>query len=884
MPERRCIGRVSWCCSSKVVLTEATISTPWSARYSMASSMPNRSRALAVTVSKTSGNGARLAIARCTRATCSSIRCRSPSSTITRSGRRARCSTHAMPRSSSISSGTNASAPARTTSSRTASSPRSSATMAARHGPRPSTRTWSAPVRAAATSAATCGSPGDRPTTVSTVSGPNSRPTSASSDSRTRSTAARSAASSSRCSESTARNSTSCDVLHESEVIRPAARSAQRHGEDGLVVVADDAFRAGDLAVGVEAGERGGAGTVVHQAPLGQGAVVTEDRAPADAVEDQQGQQRYLAELPDRLSAGGIRGGERGVHVAGGEPGGGPLGYAAGAGQRPGRRVGTEHVPDRHVAAPGDRERPGQRELRERRGVVLEAVRRAVPVQVHVQGRAVVEGVHVVSGAAGDHHAVAAAPPAVPYRQPDRVVAADGRGHHGLLQDLSIVELVRRLQPHVVPGPAADERYRRAEHPVGATDHLLLVAGQGVGQHEGRPVPGVRQRQQSARDRLADRAGLVVQAAGVGALYGEVTTETHHDDAAGQRRPGPDLTGRGTADGRNVAGHRGHPGEQFGEVVAEGGEHDEQLGIGELDGVEGRRGAGAAGRAVPRVPDANRAPPGVVAPADRGAGTRDGSHHGDSVALPPPVAYSDDGSRGGLRQDRVQLRLAGVLRPQPERAQAEQGDGLPQPGHPSSTVASGRPVSRPAASRYRSGAAPARTLASTTGTSSAAQATPCGTATSTQTTLANPCTAPSFALASAIPLSSAHSAMSVRAPTSVPSAYTRRSPRAARRSPSRASASVTGLAFTDTNGSRHWVRASRPLDAVAAGGQPTVSSGSTSATAGSITGLRMLTLTPCSGTANTEFVVASEPVPAVVGTATHGTPGRGSRAGPGTGR
>ena len=135
-----------------------------------------------------------------------------------------------------------------------------------------------------------------------------------------------------------------------------------------------------------------------------------------------------------------------------------------------------------------------------------------------------------------------------------------------------------------------------------------------------------------------------------------------------------------------------------------------------------------------------------------------------------------------------------------------------------------------------------------------------------------------------MPLSNAQTAISVRAPTSVPSAYARRSPLPARRSPSAASPSVTGLALTDTNGSRHWVSASRPLDAVAAGGQPTVSNGSTIATAGSMTGLRMLTFTRCAGTANTEFIVVSEPVPAVVGTATHGTPGRRSRAGPGTGR
>ena len=81
---------------------------------------------------------------------------------------------------------------------------------------------------------------------------------------------------------------------------------------------------------------------------------------------------------------------------------------------------------------------------------------------------------------------------------------------------------------------------------------------------------------------------------------------------------------------------------------------------------------------------------------------------------------------------------------------------------------------------------------------------------------------------------------------------------------------MSGLARTETKGSRHWVSASRPLDAVTAGGQPSVSAGSTSATRGSIRGLRRLALSRCSGTASTAFAVTSAPVPAVVGTATYG--------------
>ena len=85
---------------------------------------------------------------------------------------------------------------------------------------------------------------------------------------------------------------------------------------------------------------------------------------------------------------------------------------------------------------------------------------------------------------------------------------------------------------------------------------------------------------------------------------------------------------------------------------------------------------------------------------------------------------------------------------------------------------------------------------------------------------------------------------------------------------------MTGVARTETNGSRHWVSASRPLAAVTGGGHDAVSSGSTSATRGIISGLRRLALSRCSGTASTALAVTSAPVPAVVGTATQGAAGR----------
>ena len=58
--------------------------------------------------------------------------------------------------------------------------------------------------------------------------------------------------------------------------------------------------------------------------------------------------------------------------------------------------------------------------------------------------------------------------------------------------------------------------------------------------------------------------------------------------------------------------------------------------------------------------------------------------------------------------------------------------------------------------------------------------------------------------------------------------------------------------------------------AVNAGGKSTVNSGSTNATSASISPLRKLTFTRCSGDPSTAFRVTSDPVPAVVGIAMKG--------------
>jgi len=89
--------------------------------------------------------------------------------------------------------------------------------------------------------------------------------------------------------------------------------------------------------------------------------------------------------------------------------------------------------------------------------------------------------------------------------------------------------------------------------------------------------------------------------------------------------------------------------------------------------------------------------------------------------------------------------------------------------------------------------------------------------------------------------------------------------------PSRQKPSTSGLANGETNGSMHCTSASSPACAVTDGGHAMVSSGSTRASAGSMDAERRLTFTLCSGEVTTPLAVTSEPVPAVVGTATTGS-------------
>ena len=92
--------------------------------------------------------------------------------------------------------------------------------------------------------------------------------------------------------------------------------------------------------------------------------------------------------------------------------------------------------------------------------------------------------------------------------------------------------------------------------------------------------------------------------------------------------------------------------------------------------------------------------------------------------------------------------------------------------------------------------------------------------------------------------------------------------------PAQANASERGWARTDTAASRSWVSASIPCAAISGRGTLASSSGSTTATRATSASSRNERLKPCGPRRErTAFMVASEPVPAVVGTATSGRAG-----------
>ena len=109
-----------------------------------------------------------------------------------------------------------------------------------------------------------------------------------------------------------------------------------------------------------------------------------------------------------------------------------------------------------------------------------------------------------------------------------------------------------------------------------------------------------------------------------------------------------------------------------------------------------------------------------------------------------------------------------------------------------------------------------------------------------------------------------------RASMSLPSFTARGRAQAASRIASSASSSVIRYEFFEVKDSIAWTSVSMPVIAVRNGGRPVVSSGSSSANIAVAFGLMITSFLCWSGSAMTELIVISAPVPAVVGIATTG--------------
>src|SRR5690606_21780583 len=214
----------------------------------------------------------------------------------------------------------------------------------------------------------------------------------------------------------------------------------------------------------------------------------------------------------------------------------------------------------------------------------------------------------------------------------------------------------------------------------------------------------------------------------------------------------------------------------------------------------------------------------------------------------------------------------------------------------SARASGGAPGSAPSATATAasSGTRTGRLYSITYG-SSAPTPTPCGVWVSAPTGYWSACAAAVPALPSAKPPAVAPSIIASRASRSSGTSTARRRWCAMRRIPRSAYMSVSSFLPTKTrsvpssavagrrtavNDSIACDNASAPALAVSAGGQPSVSSGSHTAVCGTRCGLEMPTLLTRSGSVSTATGVTSEPVPAVVGSATTGSTGPGTRSSP----
>ena len=156
--------------------------------------------------------------------------------------------------------------------------------------------------------------------------------------------------------------------------------------------------------------------------------------------------------------------------------------------------------PERVGARPaGERLRVGARPRRGRRGGSRYS---------SSAGRSSIS-IDAVAGGAGDQHRLAGALPAVAPADPERPVGGDRRRDDARRRSPVAVDLEGPLHLHPVAGAAADERHGGADDLVDAADHLLLVAGDAVGeQQQGAVGPlGAELGDRGARPPRRPRAG-----------------------------------------------------------------------------------------------------------------------------------------------------------------------------------------------------------------------------------------------------------------------------------------------------------------------------------------------------------------------------------------
>ena len=221
-------------------------------------------------------------------------------------------------------------------------------------------------------------------------------------------------------------------------------------------------------------------------------------------------------------------------------------------------------------------------------------VRRGVQAgEVDVERGLAVQRIHAVVGALRYHHRLADATPAVADADPERAVRGNGRSHDAVRQHLRAVQLGGRRHLEVVAGAAADERDPGSGDGICATDDLLLVARQSIGEEEQHPVFALLDPREARRNVRATFAQPISVERSCRRGDGEAFTAERGDhDAEVGRAGGRDLSCSRAADQRRAVGNVIDPGEQLLQVVGVGAEDDQQRGRSPSDGKRRRLGPG----------------------------------------------------------------------------------------------------------------------------------------------------------------------------------------------------------------------------------------------------------------------------------------------------